>query len=47
MTLGIFFRLFTLLENECHQLDLRVRGEDSALEGGASYMHIVYRHWIE
>ena len=36
MTLGIFFRLFTLLENE---LDLRVRGEDSALEGGASYAH--------
>ncbi len=42
MTLGIFFRLFTLLENECHQLDMRVREEDSALEGGASYARHVH-----
>ncbi len=39
MTLGIFYRLFSLFENECHQLDLKVREEDSADEGGASYGH--------
>ncbi len=41
MTLGIFYRLFSLLEEECHQLDIRVRVEDSILEGGASYAHHV------
>ncbi len=41
MTLGIFYRLFTLLEDECHQLDVKVRAEDSTLEGGASYAHHV------
>ena len=31
-------RLFTLLEDECHELDTRVAVEDdSALDGGVSY----------
>ncbi len=29
------------LEEECHQLDIRVRVEDNILEGGASYAHHV------
>ncbi len=37
ITLGIFYRLFSLLESECHLLDLKVREEDSTDEGGASY----------
>ena len=37
ITLGIFYRLFSLLENECHDLDVRVLEEDSMDEGGASY----------
>ncbi len=34
ITLGIFYRLFTLMENEC---DLDVVGEDSIDEGGVSW----------
>ncbi len=37
ISLGIFYRLFLLLENKCHELDLRVREEDSVDEGGTSY----------
>ena len=37
ITLGIFYRLFSLLENECHDLDVRVLEEDSVDKGGASY----------
>ena len=37
ITLGIFFRLFCLLEDECHKLDLKVATESSAAEGGPSY----------
>ena len=36
-TLGIFQRLFNLLEKEFHLLDLRVTCEDSADHGGATY----------
>ena len=36
---GIFYHLFSLLEDECHQLDIRVTEEDSSIEGGASYTH--------
>lgn len=37
ITLGIFYRLFSLLESECHLLDLKITEEDSTDEGGASY----------
>ncbi len=29
--------MFLLLENKCHELDMRVREEDSVDEGGTSY----------
>ena len=35
--LGIFYRRFTLLEDTCHELDLRVVLEDSIDDGGVSY----------
>ena len=41
ITLGIFYRLFCLLEDECHKLDLRIAEEDSIDEGGTSYGHYV------
>ena len=42
ITLGIFYRLFTLLEDDCHKLDIRVALEkDSALDGGVSYGHYI------
>ena len=37
ITLGIFYRLFCLLEDECRNLDLKVATESSAAEGGPSY----------
>ena len=37
ITLGIFYRLFTLLEEACHKQDLRVVMEDSVDDGGVSY----------
>ena len=40
ITLGIFYRLFSLLEDECHQLDLKVVWEeDCAPDGGVSFGH--------
>ena len=39
ISLGIFYRLFSLLENECHELDIMVASEDCAEKGGASYGH--------
>ncbi len=41
ITLGIFYSLFTLMENECHLLDLAVVEEDSVDEGGVSWGHFV------
>ncbi len=38
--MGIFYRLFQLLEDECHQLDRAVRDErDSREKGGPTYMN--------
>lgn len=37
LTLGIFYRLFSLMETACHRLDLEVTKEDSRDEGGISY----------
>ena len=33
ITLGVFFRLFTLLEDECHNLDLQMAASSSTQEG--------------
>ncbi len=42
ITLGIFYRLFQLLEDECHVLDVAVRDEeDSCDKGGPSYSNYV------
>ncbi len=41
LTLGIFYRIFSLLEEECHLLDLAVVEEDSVDEGGVSWGHFV------
>ena len=35
ITLGIFYRLYTLLEEECHELDVMVKFQAS--QAGASY----------
>ena len=37
ITLGIFYRLFSLLEDACHKLDLKVLYEDSAEYGGWTF----------
>ncbi len=40
--LGIFYRLFQLMEDQCHQLDLIVVGEvDSREKGGPSYSNFM------
>ena len=40
--MGIFYRLFELMEDECHELDLEiVEEEESRLRGGSSYSHFV------
>ncbi len=36
ITLGIFYRLFQLMEDDCHELD--VEEEDSREKGGPSYL---------
>ncbi len=42
ISLGIFYRLFILLEDECHELDVLVRDEeDSSGRGGPSYSNFV------
>ena len=47
ITLGIFFRLFSLLEDACHELD--VRGLLQGVDGGQSYEAYVvsYRRKVE
>jgi hypothetical protein len=47
ITLGIFFRLFTLLENACHELD--ARGLLQGVDGGAAYEAYVvsYRREVD
>lgn len=47
ITLGIFFRLFTLLEDACHELD--VRGFLQGMDGGEAYEAYVlsYRRKME
>ncbi len=37
--MGIFYRLFQLLEDECHQLDRAVRDERDSEKGGPTYMN--------
>ncbi len=40
ITLGIFYRLFQLMEDDCHELDVAIREEeDSREKGGPSYSH--------
>lgn len=41
ITLGIFHRLFTLLEDACHELDLKIVMKDGLDDGGVCYGHYV------
>lgn len=41
ITHGIFYSIFSLLEDACHKLDVRVVMEDSVDNGGATYSKYV------
>ncbi len=41
ITLGIFYRLFQLMEDDCHELDVAIREEEDSREKGGPY----YMRW--
>ena len=42
ITLGVFFQLFTLLEDECHKLDIELASKTAPAQGDkASYVNYV------